>query len=64
MFFEVLKVVNKNVFNEMLEYLKFESMLFFNKLDEIIGFLNIIFLEEFWIFCFVVYYFVFSVCGI
>ena len=64
LFPEVLKAVNKNASNEMLEYLKSESMLLSNKPDEITGFSNTIFLEELRIFCPVVYHFVLSACGI
>ena len=46
LFPEVLKAVNKNAFSEMSEYLKSESMLLSNKLDENTGFSNTIFLEE------------------
>ena len=55
---EVLNAVNKNASDEMSEYLKSESMLLCNKLDEITGFSNTVFLEEVRIFCPVVYYLV------
>ena len=58
---EVLNAVNKKASNEMSEYLKSESMLLCNKPDEITGFSNPVFLEEF---CPVVYYLVLGASGI
>ena len=46
LFPEILKAVNKNASDKMSEYLKSESKLLSNKPDEIIGFLNTIFLKE------------------
>ena len=61
---EVLNAVNKNASNEMLEYLKSESISLCSKPDEITGFSITVFLEEAQVFCPMVYYLVLGTYGI